>query len=79
MRRRAKNQNGRWKKVCGVTLSALILLLGLSSPVQSLGGLPESIEMTRGQTRALDWGLPLRMELKQEAQSVLLSGDQTLA
>ena len=79
MRRREKNQKGRWKKVCGVTLSALILLLGLSSPVQSLGGLPESIEMTRGQTRALDWGLPLRMELKQEAQSVLLSGDQTLA
>ena len=68
----------RLKKAIGVTLSALIVLLGTSAPVQSLGGLPDSIEMTRGQTRVLDWGLPLRMEVTQDAQSVLLSGDQTL-
>ena len=67
-----------FKKGCGIVLSALIVLLGTSSPFRLLNGLPQSIEMTRGQTRALSWGLPLRMEVMQEAQSVLLSGDQTL-
>lgn len=78
MRRRQRQRRRRLKKACGVLLSALIVLSGMSAPVQSFGGLPDSIEMTRGQTRALTWGLPLRMEVRQEAQSVLLSDDQTL-
>ncbi|NLI60626.1 MAG: SpoIVB peptidase [Clostridiales bacterium] len=68
----------RFRKVCGVILALLFLMVNYSPYVQSIKQLPEQLQIFEGDTKNLDLRLPLPIEIEGDKVNVLNFNGESL-
>ena len=78
-----KNGNLKFPRICirralGWVLAALTLLLGTSKPARQLSALPDTLQLTRGNTTSMNFVMPLETEVVDQGAQVISSLDERL-
>lgn len=69
----------KWRQGMGLALAALVLMANYSPWVRAAVSLPDTLVLSSGQTRVIDTGLPMKVQVSSDAVAVLASGDERLS